>query len=182
VGQVPDAVPAMPPPSNIVLAVVDVEVELDVEVTAGATPVPNDVEVVPVDEPPMPAVTELPGPYEDSAIEFPMPRHAAMLLVVGASGDTPEIVGLTPGDCICVAPRGTRTGATGAAEPMPSGDVMLSGVGSDETCAKAGPQPNSTAAVAAITKRVITFTLVFFGTRFLGTRLAPPGTATRELK
>jgi hypothetical protein len=82
-------------------------------------------------------------------------------VVVGATGDVPDVNGLTPSDCNCVAPRGIRTGGTGEAEPTPSGDVMLSGGSPGEDCAKAGPQPSSTAAVAAITKRVIRLTLVF---------------------
>jgi hypothetical protein len=153
--QVPDAVPAMPPPSNTVG---------DIEVPAVEVPVPNDVPDVeltmpdelpmaddelptPGDETPVPeAVIEVPRPNDDSAIEPPMPLHPELVAVVE---NAPDVIGLTPGDASSVAPRGTRAGGTGEAGPMPSGDVMPSG----ETCAKTGPQPKSTAAVAAITKR-----------------------------
>jgi hypothetical protein len=50
-------------------------------------------------------------------------------------------------------------GATGEPGPMPSGEVMPSGAPGEmlipPTCAKAEPQPKRTAAVVAITKRVI---------------------------
>jgi hypothetical protein len=157
--QVPDAVPAAPPPSNALVDVVGPAVEI---------PVPNDVPVMelpmPDDELPMPdvvPVAALPRPNDDSAIAPPMPLHAERLPVNGTVGDVPDANGLTPGDPSPVAPRGIRTGGTGAAGPIPSGDVMPSGEGpgETETCAKTGPQPRSTAAAAAITKRVIGFTL-----------------------
>jgi hypothetical protein len=163
-GQVPDAVPATPPPSNAVVAI---------EVPALEMPVPDDV---PDMEPPMPddelpapgaetpapdPVTEVPGPNDDSAIEPPMPRHPDMVGVAGPSVDITDVIGLTPGDGSSIAPRGTRAGGTGKAGPTPSGDVMPSGGSTGETCAKAELQPKSTAAVAATTKRVIGFNLIF---------------------
>jgi hypothetical protein len=130
-GQPPDALPAMPPPSNAVV---------DVEVPAVEMPVPNDD---PVMELPMPddiPGPELTSPNEDSGIEPPMPRHPALVTVVGTIGDAPDVNGLTPGDPIAVAPRGIPTGRTGEAEPTPSGDVMPIGEGAeDDLCAKAGP-------------------------------------------
>jgi hypothetical protein len=109
VGQVPDAVPAMPPPSNCVV---------DVEVPALEVPVPNDVPFVELpnsEVPPTPIpddipVVELPTPNDDSAIEPPMPRHPGLVPVVNP--DTPGAIGLAPGDASSVAPRGTRAGGT----------------------------------------------------------------------
>ena len=105
--QVPDALPAMPPPSKTVL-------ELD----------------------------------------MPMLEHDAVPPMEG-TGDVPLVIGLTPGEASSVAPKGIPVGATCAAGPIPSGDVMPSGDGPiPPTCAKAAPQPSSIAAVAA-NKRVI---------------------------
>jgi hypothetical protein len=156
-GQVPDADPATPPPSNTVG---------DTEVPAVETPVPDDVpdmELPIPDELPVTddicvaelPMVELPRPNDDSAIEPPIPRHPEAVTGAGPSADVPDVIGLTPGAASSVAPRGIRAGGTGKAEPTPSGDVMPSGGSPGETCAKAGLQPNSTAAVAAITKRVI---------------------------
>jgi hypothetical protein len=124
-------------------------------------PMPVDVLPTPGDETPDPdAVTEVPRPNDDSAIEPPMPRHPDMVGVAGPSGDVTDVIGLTPGAASSVAPSGTRAGGTGKAEPTPSGDVMPSGGSPGETCAKAGAQPKITAAVVAITKRVIRFNLI----------------------
>ena len=153
-GQVPDAVPATPPPSNTVgdIEVPAVEVPVPNDVPAIELPMPDDELPTPGDETPVPdAVTEVPRPNDDSAIEPPMPRHPELVTGAGPNVDVPGVIGLTPGDASSVAPRGTRAGGTGEAGPMPRGDVVPSG----ETCAKAGAQPKSTAAVVAITKRVI---------------------------
>jgi hypothetical protein len=162
-GQVPDAFPAMLPPSNTVV---------DIEVPAVETPVPYDVPSIELpmpddelptlgDEMPVPdPVAEVARPNDDSAIEPPMPLQAELVPVNGTSGDAPDASGLTPGDPSPVAPRGIRVGGTGKAEPMPSGDVTPRGGSPGETCAKAGPQAKSTAAVAVITKRVMIFTLI----------------------
>jgi hypothetical protein len=161
-GQVPDADPATPPPSNTVG---------DIEVPAVETPVPDDVpdmELPIPDELPviddvcvaeLPMV-EVPRPNDDSGIEPPIPRHPEAVTAAGPSADVLGVIGLTPGDASSIAPRGMRTGGTGEAEPTPSGDVMPSGGRPGETCAKAGLQPKSTAAVAAITKRVIGLNLI----------------------
>jgi hypothetical protein len=128
--QVPDAVPAVPPPSKIVV---------EPDVPAADVAMPADI----------PAV----GP--------PRAEHALPGAALnGDKGDTPDVIGLTPGDASSVAPRGIPVGATAGAGPMPSGDVMPSGdtpgdVPTPPTCAAAGPQPRSAATVAAIKKRVI---------------------------
>jgi hypothetical protein len=161
-GQVPDALPAMLPPSNTVV---------DMEVPAAETPVPEDVPSIELPMPdelsrlgvemPVPdPVAEVARPNDDSAIEPPMPLQAELVPVNGTSGDAPDASGLTPGDPSPVAPRGIRVGGTGKAGPMPSGDVMPSGGSPGETCAKAGPQTKSAAAVVAITTRVMSLTLI----------------------
>jgi hypothetical protein len=93
--QVPDAVPARPPPSNAVV---------DVEVPAVETPVPYDVPpiepAIPEDKLPAPGDSpgaELPIPYDDSGIAPPWARHAGLVTVVPTAGDAPEVSGLTPG-------------------------------------------------------------------------------------
>jgi hypothetical protein len=173
--QVPDAVPATPPPSNTVgdIEVPAVEVPVPSDVPDVEVPMPVDVlpvDVLPIavlptpgDEIPDPdEVTEVPRPNDDSAIEPPKPRHPEAVGDAGPSGDVTDVIGLTPGAASSVAPRGTRAGGTGIAEPMPRGDVMLSGGSPGETCAKAGPQAKSSAAVVVITKRVMSFTLISF--------------------
>jgi hypothetical protein len=173
-GQVPDAFPATPPPSNTVgdIEVPAVEVPVPYDVPPIELPMPVDVlpvDVLPIDVLPTPGdetpdpddVTEVPRPNDDSAIEPPMPRHPEAVGDAGPSGDVTDVIGLTPGDASSVAPRGTRAGGTGKAEPMPRGDVMPSGGSPGETCAKAGPQAKSTAAVVVITKRVMSFNPYF---------------------
>jgi hypothetical protein len=146
--QVPDAVPAMPPPSKVDI------------------PVPIDVPVI-----------EVPAPD----VAPPMPEHV-VLLAVNASGDVPDVNGLTPGDASPVAPRGMPVGATGEPGPMPSGDIMPSGdvpgeMPTPPTCAKAEPQLRRTAAVVAITMRVIVGSTLLC----IGVRRTPPGeTITRR--
>ena len=135
--QVPDAVPAMPPPSKPDIPAVDVAVPEDVPVTE-LLPIPKDV----------------------CGIEPPMPEHIVTLPVVGPIGDAPDVIGLTPGDASGVAPGGMPPSAPRVPGPMPRGEVMPSGEGPGEmfippTCAKAEPQPRRTAAVVAIIKRVI---------------------------
>ena len=88
------------------------------------------------------------------------PPHATP--VRGSSGDAPDMVGLAPGVASSVAPRGIRVGPTGAAGPMPSGDVMPKGNPGEMlgACACAAPQPKSGAA-STITKRVIMASALF---------------------
>jgi len=95
--QVPDAVP-MPPPSKTVL------------------------------EPDMPenAVIGFPIPDDACGRILPLPEQL-VVPVAGLNGDTPDVIGLTPGDASSVAPRGIPVGATGEDGPIPSGDVIPSG-------------------------------------------------------
>jgi hypothetical protein len=132
VAQVPDAVPAMPPPSNTAL-------DADVPI-----PVPDDIPVVDV---PLTADVGIP----------PMPEHV-VVVVVGPGGEAPDVVGLTPGVASSVAPSGNPVPATGAPGPIPSGEVMPSGevvVVSVPTWANAALQPTRAHAVVTINKRLI---------------------------
>jgi len=110
--QVPDAVPAMPAPSNS-------GVGADVPMTA---PVAGDSPLIAL---PVPTV-ELPNPDVAVCTDPSAPEHAVADMVEPKS--TPlEAEGLTPGVANSVAPRGIPVGATGAPAPMPSGDVMPMG-------------------------------------------------------
>jgi hypothetical protein len=103
----------------------------------------------------------LEAPMLDPPLRLPavelMPAQVAVLLVVGGlSGDVPEVVGLTPTDPNSVVPSGIPVGGTGAAGPVPRGDVMPSGEGPlTPTWAAANPQVKKYAAVAAIRTRVM---------------------------
>jgi hypothetical protein len=145
-GHVPDAVPAMPPPSNTVV---------DAEVPAAEVPVPSDVPAIELPIPEDVPGAELSTPKDACGIEPPMPPQTELVPTVGFIGDTPDVSGLTPSACICVAPRGMRTGGTGAPRPKPSGDVVPSGGSPGVVCAKAELQPRRSAVKAEIQMRVI---------------------------
>jgi hypothetical protein len=174
VAQVPDASPAMPPPSNVEGApevspvdrpapIEDPVIELlipedmppvpedEPPMSEGEMPIPDELPV-PDDETPVPDVmTEVPRPYDDSAIELPKPAHPRREPVDGGA-DPLDAIGLTPCTGIAVAPSGTRVGGTGVPESRPSGDVIPSGEAPDETCAAAGPQAKATAAATIMTR------------------------------
>jgi hypothetical protein len=143
--QVPEAVPTFAPPSNSVD-------ELDVP----------DVPSIDI-----PVLVELPVselvPDRFPAIEL-MPAQVAALGSARASGDVPDVAGLSPSELNPVAPSGIPVGGTGAAGPMPSGEVIPSGDGPDGTaltCARAAPQQQSSApAKPASNGRVIGISLV----------------------
>jgi hypothetical protein len=131
--QVPEALPTLPPPSNVV----------------------DDADVPAVD---IPLPTELPvieAPARLPANEL-MPAQVVVLSGAEPSGDTPEVIGLTPGELSSVAPSGIPVPGTAGAGPMPSGEVMPSGAGAlPETCASTEPQLKKTKAVAIARERVI---------------------------
>src|SRR5712671_7844557 len=134
--QAPDAVPVMPQAPDAVPVM---------------PPAPDAVPVMPP-----PSNVDVPVPEDVPGIEPPTPEHVVMMPV----GDAPDVIGLTPGDASSVAPKGRLVGATGEPGPMPSGDVMPRGERPGRMlvppiCAKAEPQPQRTAAVIAIIKRVI---------------------------
>ena len=110
--QVPDAVPAMPAPSNSAVGA-------DVPMTA---PVAGDSPLIAL---PVPTV-ELPNPAVAVCTDPNAPEHVVADMVEPKSKPL-EADRLTPGVANSVAPRGIPVGATGAAAPMPSGDVMPMG-------------------------------------------------------
>jgi hypothetical protein len=131
---VPDAVPTLPPPSNVVE---------DAAVPAVDIPVPTE----------LPVIELVPDRLPTSELT---PAQVVVLSGAEPSGDTPEVIGLTPGEFSSVAPRGIPVPATAGAGPMPSGEVMPSGEGTlPEICAKAEPQLSKIVAVAIIAKRVM---------------------------
>jgi hypothetical protein len=111
VAQVPDAVPAMPAPSNSGVGAIVPDI----------APVAD----VPVIEPPVPVV-ELPSPDDAVCIE-PAPLEQAVAVVIAFAGDELDAVGLTPGVASSVAPSGIPVAPTGAADPIPSGEVTPRG-------------------------------------------------------
>jgi hypothetical protein len=130
----------------------------------GPVAIPAQVpEAVPARLPPSKSEPDagLEAPVPDPPLKLPavelMPAHVAVLLVVGGlTGDVPGVVGLTPTDPNSVAPSGIPVGGTGAAGPVPRGDVMPSGEGPvPPTWADANPQVKRYAAVAAIMTRVM---------------------------
>jgi hypothetical protein len=138
--QAPDAVPAVPPPSNS---------KAEPDVPRLDVPVPD---VVPVGE--------LATPKDASGIEPPMPPQDVRLLVVGDGGG---FIGLTPSVGTSVAPSRRPVGGTGEGAPMPSGEVApIAGVGLPipATCAKTGLQPKSAVTIAAINPRRIVISTV----------------------
>jgi hypothetical protein len=80
---------------------------------------------------PPPSYTELEPdmPVVEPVLEPAVPQTLPSI------GDTPDVVGLTPGDASSIAPRGMPVGATAEPGPMPSGEVMPSG--DPPTCAMA---------------------------------------------
>jgi hypothetical protein len=134
---VPDAVPAVPPPSKT---------EVESDVSALEIPAPEDIPVI--------ELSMLVRPEDVCATAPPMPEHG--VLAVSPNGDVPDVAGLTPSDPSSVAPNGMPVGPTGEPGPIPSGDVKPSG-----DCAKAEPQLNRTTAVVAIAKRVIMGSTLF---------------------
>jgi hypothetical protein len=104
--QVPEALPEVPPPSNIV-----------VEPTVPAVDIPVLKEVPDI---------EVPMPGDACGSEPPAPEQVAMPPIASPSGDAPDVSGLTPDDVSSVAPIGILVGATGEPGPTPSGDVIPS--------------------------------------------------------
>jgi hypothetical protein len=116
----------------------------------------DDADVPAVD---VPLPTELPviepAPNRSPADEL-MPLQVVVLSGAEPSGDTPEVIGLTPAETSSVAPSGIPVPGTAGAGPMPSGEVMPSGAGAlFETCARTEPQLKKTKAVATASERVI---------------------------
>jgi hypothetical protein len=158
---VPDALPAVPPPSKSI-----VETAVGADVPALDIPVPTDVPVielprpddVPAIEPPAP---ETVGglPKDVCGIEPPTPEHSVVGPIVPS---VPDSIGLTPGVLSSVAPSGIPVGATGEPGPMPSGEVapMLgTALGVAPTCANTGLHAKSAASVLMVSVPRITLVL-----------------------
>jgi len=130
---VPEAVPALPPPSNVMD---------DADVPAVDIPMPTELPVI--------------APPDRFPADELMPAQVVMLSAAGPSGETPEAIGLTPGELNSVAPRGIPVPGTAGGGPMPSGEVMPSGAGAlPETCARTEPQLKKTKVVTSASERVI---------------------------
>jgi hypothetical protein len=148
----PNGIPARPPDDTGPIAVGD---EADAAGPAKELPLaPQPLDAVPLVPPPSNSEVEPDMPVAELALVLPV-LHGAPPSI----GDTPDVVGLRPGDASSIAPRGTPVGPTAVPGPMPRGDVMPSGdvvSGADpSTCAMAAPQLKPAAARAAAIKRII---------------------------
>jgi hypothetical protein len=156
VAQVPDAVPAVPPPSNSI-----VETAVGAAVPAVDIPLPTDVPVIELVRPDVVPAIEVPVPEsvgglpkEVCGMEPPMPEHCVTVPIVDVPG-----IGLTPGVLSSVAPIGMAVGATGEPGPMPSGEVGLrlgTGLAVPPTCANAGSHAKNAARAVTISAQRIT--------------------------
>jgi hypothetical protein len=136
---VPDAVPAIPVPSN-----------------SGVGAEVPDIAPVAEDSP----GSEPAGPL----VGFPMPEAAVciapmvlehtegVVIVIAPEAEEPDVIGLTPGVASSVAPSGRPVAPTGAAAPIPSGEVTPSGgvTAPMPTCANAAPTLHNDQTVAAV--------------------------------
>jgi hypothetical protein len=135
---VPDAVPAIPVPSN---SGVGAEVP-------DIAPVADDS---PGSEPAVPPV-ELPMPEVALCIAPMVLEHAeGVVIVMAVEAEELDVIGLTPGVASSVAPSGTPVTPTGAAAPIPSGEVIPSGgvTAPMPTCANAAPTSHNDQTIAA---------------------------------
>jgi hypothetical protein len=138
VAHVPDAVPAIPAPSN---SGVGAEVP-------DIAPVAEDS---PGSEPAVPLV-EFPMPEAAVCIAPMVLEHAeGVVIVIALEAEEPDVIGLTPGVASSVAPSGRPVPPTGAAAPIPSGEVIPSGgvTAPMPTCANAAPTLHNDQTVAA---------------------------------
>ena len=147
VAHVPDAVPAIPVPSNS-------GVGADVPDIA---PVAEDS---PGSEPAVPPAL-MPGVAVCIA---PIVLEHAEGVVIALEADELGVIGLTPGVASSVAPSGTPVTPTGAAAPIPSGEVIPSGGVTPPvpTCANAAPTLHNDQTVAATKIPSAVLALTFF--------------------
>jgi hypothetical protein len=139
--QVPDAVPAMPAPSNS-------GVGADVPDTA---PVAGDSPFIALVAP----TVEFPNPDAAVCID-PCTLEHAVVVVDEPRGVPLEAVGLTPGVASSVAPSGIPVAPTGAPGPIPSGEVTPSEAGAPVTMptwANAGLEHNKPETTASVKNR-----------------------------
>jgi hypothetical protein len=147
---------AATPLTHVPEAFPDMPVESNKGVGAGKPEVMVPAPVMPfgVTEVAMP---DVPGMAVVGCAEAPIPEQAVEA-VIEPSAAVPATLALTPGVAISVAPSGIPVGPTGEPGPSPSGEVTPSGAGAPVTMptwAKAGLQPSSEQAAAAIKKRLI---------------------------
>jgi hypothetical protein len=135
VAHVPEAVPAIPVPSNNGVGAEVPEI----------APVDEDS---PGSEPAVPLV-ELLIPEAAVCVAPIVLEHAEGIIAFEAA--ELDVIGLTPGVASSVAPSGRPVPLTGAAAPIPSGEVMPSGglTALMPTCANAAPTANNDQMVAA---------------------------------
>jgi hypothetical protein len=109
---------------------------------------PQFVTVGALEIPPSNSAVEA-GAGEVEAVALPEGKQPAFAAV--------PAIGLRPGEESSAAPRGMPGDATGAAGPMPSGEVAPSGegVGAPMPCAKAVPQASRTSMTVSMTNRII---------------------------
>jgi hypothetical protein len=158
VAQVPDAVPAVPPPSKTIVetAVGDVVPALDI-------PVPTDVPMIETLAPDVVPAVAVPVaervgglPKDTCGSEPPIPEHCVTVPIV----DVP-IIGLTPGVLSSVEPSGMPVGATAEPGSMPRGDVGVrpgTGLAVPPICANAGLNAKSAANPAVMSVPRMTLT------------------------
>lgn len=164
VAQVPDAVPAIPVPSN---SGVGAEVP-------DIAPVAEDS---PGSEPGTP-LGEFPVAVAVVCIAL-MVLEQAEGVVIALEAEGLDVIGLTPGVASSVAPSGTPVTPTGAAAPIPRGDVMPSaGVTAPmPTCANAAPTLHNDQTVATTKNPFAVFcALRFFNSNLLMTFFLRRGT------
>ncbi|QPF92998.1 hypothetical protein [Bradyrhizobium commune] len=136
VPQVPDAVPAIPVPSN---SGVGAEVP---DIAPVAEDSPGSEPGAPLGEFPVPVVVVC-------IVPMVLEHAEGVVVVIEVGAEELDDIGLTPGVASSVAPSGTPVTPTGAAAPIPSGDVMPSGAVPMPTCAKAAPKSHNDQTVAA---------------------------------
>lgn len=175
VAHVPDAVPAIPVPSN-----------------SGVGAEVPDIAPVTEDSP----GSEPAAPFAELAISVAVvciPRmvleHAEdVVIVIALEADGLDVIGLTPGVASSVAPSGTPVTPSGAAAPIPSGEVMPSGgvTAPMPTCANAAPTLHNDQTVATTKTPFAVFcALRFFISDllvafFLGRGIRRPGSRDRD--
>jgi hypothetical protein len=92
-------------------------------------------------------------------------EHAeGVVIVIALEAEEPDVIGLTPGVASSVAPSGRPVVPTGAAVPIPSGEVIPSGgvTAPMPTCANAAPTLHNDQTVAATKMRFAVFCVLQF--------------------
>jgi hypothetical protein len=132
---VPDAVPAIPVPSNSGVGADVPEIAPVAEDSPGSEPAVPPVELL------MPGV---------AVCIAPIVLEHAEGVVIALEAEELDVIGLTPGVASSVAPSGTPVTPTGAAALIPSGEVIPSGgvTAPIPTCANAAPTSHNDQMVA----------------------------------